>query len=179
MRVTFFYFRSSLRQVLIVDTIQDIIHFGHNNGDIEHMELDYTSVRGYGHCPTCDHNRYLLLNFISDSTWLLYFERFNHSIDWSVSDLPLNLIVNDASNPGQTVIFDLGYVSLSKHTREMSHSSSLQYLGSQWYYYDGLKFNGKLANLKWPPNWRKHGRYLEHVIKRKRLNIEGVFYFRR
>jgi len=163
----------------MADTVQDISWFGHNFGNIEQMELDYRSVRGYGHCPFCDHSRNLLFNFVSNATWFLYFERGNQSIQWLVSDLPLSLIVNDASNPSQTVTFDLGYISLSRYTREMAHLMSLQYLGAQWYFYDGSKFNGKMSHLKWHMHWRKDGRYLEHVIRRKKLNVEGVFYFRR
>ena len=174
------YYRSSLRNVLLADTIQDIIWFGHNAGNIEEMQLDYRSVRGYGTCPICQQTRNLLFNFVSDVTWMLYFERSNHSIQWLVSELPVTLTVNDATNAGQTVQFDLGYISLASHTREMSHLTSLQYFGTNWYYYDGLKHNGKLSHLK-PTRgqWDKNNNYIQLFIKRKHLNIEGVFYFRR
>ena len=164
--------RSVIRNMFTVLNTDDLNEFSRNSGVIaEPVVLGKNSAFK---CSKCNQERNFLFNFVSSSTWYIYFEVIR-STGWDIEQIPDSLRLNEADLPGEVAFFDLGYISYTNRQPGrwrpgVTHMTSLQRHGDHWYYYDDMN-QGKLIHIPTTS--------LNDFIMSRRIHIEAIVYFRR
>ena len=141
-----------------------------------------TNSRRHRTCTACGNARRFQFFYVPDTTWYLRFatlpsvrEGTGGFLVFDVNQLPSTLEINEALRPGQVATFDLAYVSLStvappgSGPNHVTHMTSLMRFNGQWWYYNDMERDGRLLLVSDPNG----------LIRRLRLSISGISYFRR